>query len=283
MKKIKRLLIILIIIIAGVCFLYYENNSIEVTGIDLEFQRLPCALDGLKIVQLSDLHSKMFGDNQNILVSQIREAKPDIILFTGDMVDSRHHDEQPVLTLVDGITSLAPIYYVTGNHEFWSGGFGELENNLKEHGVKVLRNAADIFEKNGERIEIIGVDDPVSKTNREYLNGDKIVSGELQKALHDSSQQDFKILLAHRPELISTYASYNVDLIFSGHAHGGQVRFPFIGGLIAPDQGWFPKYTSGRYDEGNSAMVVSRGLGNSIVPQRLFNRPEVVVLRLVRK
>lgn len=281
--RLKKLFIYFGVLVLSVFFLYYQNNSIGVTSINLEFENLPQGFDGLKIVQISDLHNKMFGKDQYKLVSKINKEEPDIIAITGDTVDIKKYKEQPALMLIDKISSIAPIYYVTGNHELSSGKFSSLEKELHERGVRILRNSKDIFEKNGNKIEIIGVDDPVAKTNQQYNNEGDTMSDELQKALIESEQQNFKILLSHRPELISTYAKYNIDLIFSGHAHGGQIRLPFIGGLIAPNQGFLPKYTSGRYNEGNSAMIVNRGIGNSIIPQRIFNRPEIIVAKLKKK
>lgn len=225
----------------------------------------------------------MFGENQYKLVSKIKKAEPEIILITGDIVDSKNYKELPGLMLIDEIIGIAPIYYVTGNHEFWSGRFSSLEKKLQERGVRILRGTKDTFERNGSKIEIIGVDDPVAKNTQQYNDEEKTLSDELQKALKGTEQQDFKLLLLHRPELISIYAKHNIDIIFAGHAHGGQVRWPVVGGLIAPNQGLLPKYTSGKYNEGKTVMIVSRGLGNSIIPQRLFNRPEIIAVKLAKR
>jgi predicted MPP superfamily phosphohydrolase len=279
----KKLLICFVILICGALFSFNQNNFIGVTSINLELERLPQAFDGLKIVQISDLHSKLFGENQRNLVSKIRKAEPELILIAGDLVDSKNYDEHTALTLIDEIADIAPIYYVTGNHEFWSGRFPSLEKKLKERGVRILRGTKDTIERNGSRIHIIGVDDPAAKVSEQYYDEGRTLSDELQNVLKGIDQQDFKILLSHRPELISVYSEHNIDITFTGHAHGGQVRLPFIGGLIAPDQGLLPKYTSGKYTDRNPVMIVSRGLGNSIIPQRIFNRPELVVVRLSKK
>jgi predicted MPP superfamily phosphohydrolase len=279
----KKLLIYFVVLMCGVLFLYYQNNFIEVTNINLELDRLPQGFDGLKIVQISDLHSKMFGENQYKLVSKIKKAKPEIILITGDMVDSKNYRELPALMLIDEIIGIAPIYYVTGNHEFWSGRFSSLEKKLQERGVRILRGTKDTFERNGSKIEIMGVDDPAVGNSHQYNDDGGILSDDLQKVLKETEQQDFKLLLSHRPEQVSIYAKHNIDISFAGHAHGGQIRLPGVGGLIAPDQGLFPKYTSGKYNEGKSVMIVSRGLGNSIIPQRLFNRPEIIVVKLTKR
>lgn len=281
--RMKKLLIYFVVLMCGVLFLYYQNNFIEVTNINLELDRLPQGFDGLKIVQISDLHSKMFGENQYKLVSKIKKAKPEIILITGDIVDSKNYRELPGLMLIDELIGIAPIYYVTGNHEFWSGKFSSLEKKLQERGVRILRSTKDTFERNGSKFEIMGVDDPAARNSHQYSDDGGILSDELQNALKGTEQEDFKLLLSHRPELVSIYAKHNIDIIFAGHAHGGQIRLPGVGGLIAPDQGLFPKYTSGKYNEGKSVMIVSRGLGNSIIPQRLFNRPEIVVVKLTKR
>jgi predicted MPP superfamily phosphohydrolase len=280
--RIRILFLVLAILTAGALFLNAENNSIEVNEIKLSFKNLPKSFNGFRIVHLSDLHSKFFGDNQQDLISKVRAESPDIIVITGDMVNSKDYIMQTYLKLINGIKGLAPIYWVTGNHEIRSEELGSMEYKLKSKGVKILSDENDVIEREGYRITILGVDDPLL---HEFLNDDEdgiIISKELEKALEGSSSQDFKILLSHRPELISYYSKYNMDLIFSGHAHGGQIRLPFIGGLYAPNQGFFPKYTSGKYQEGNSTMVVSRGLGNSVIPQRLFNRPEIVVVEVER-
>lgn len=280
--KQKRIFTLFNILIALTLFLYCENNWIGVTHIAIQSERLPENFDGFKIVHLSDLHNKMFGDNQQDLVSKINDADPDIILFTGDLVDSNNYREQPSLQLIDEIVGIAPVYYVMGNHEFWSGRFDSLEDKLKERGVIVLRNETAVIEKDGDSIEIMGIDDPSVQSTKRHSSDEKTTADELQKALSVTRAQSFKILLAHRPELMSIYSKYNIDLVFSGHAHGGQVRLPFIGGLAAPNQGVLPKYTSGQYREGDTTMVVSRGLGNSIIPQRVINRPEIIEVKLIK-
>jgi uncharacterized protein len=278
--KLKVFFIAIAILIAGLLFLSDQNNFIEVNEIKLRFEKLPESFNGFRIVHLSDLHSKLFGGDQQELVSKIKAAKPDIIVITGDMVDSKDSKGQAYLKLIDGIIELAPVYYVTGNHELWTGRFNSIEYKLKSKGVKVLRNQNDTIERDGDKITILGVDDPLLHETHEDNDDGWVISQEIKNALGGSSTRNFKILLSHRPELISYYAEQNIDLIFSGHAHGGQIRLPFIGGLYAPNQGFFPKYTSGKYQEGNSIMVVSRGLGNSAIPQRLFNRPEIVVVEM---
>jgi len=281
--RIKKVVIAILTLLVIVIFLYYENNSIKTTNIDFASKALPENFNEYRILQISDLHSKLFGVNQKNLISKIEKAKPDIILITGDLIDSKHYNEENSLKLVKGIKDIAPIYFVTGNHEKWSGKFQGLEGKLKEMGAQVLRNTNVKLEKAGENILLMGIDDPEFNYTYENNNDSKIVEGELQKVLSKEDGQGFKILLSHRPEQFPLYAKHKIDLAFSGHAHGGQIRLPIVGGLIAPNQGFFPKYTSGIYHKDSSVMIVSRGLGNSIIPQRIFNRPEIIVLTLRRK
>ena len=261
-------------------FLYCENNFIVVTRIAVESERLPDAFDGYRIVHLSDLHNKEFGRDQQHLVAIIEGQKPDLIAITGDIIDSRRYNTEPVLELVRRCTQIAPTYFVTGNHEWRLKKLEVLKELLEENGVHILQDAYAAITKGENEIYVVGIDDPASE-NPAYYAGASTAERKIIKALEGIEKTGaFKILLAHRPEMFSLYSSYQFDVILSGHAHGGQVRLPFIGGLVAPGQGLFPKYTAGKYEKGDSVMIVSRGLGNSIFPQRLFNRPEVVVITL---
>lgn len=270
---------IIIIILIVVFFLYWQNNDIVVSKYELSFENLPESFNEYRIVQISDLHNKLFGKSQEKLVSEVIELNPDIIVITGDLVDGRDYNEQVSLALINEIIKIAPVYYVTGNHEWRSGRFNSLEKKLINSGVNVLRNKKTFLSKVNDQIIVIGIDDPAffSNVNNEYLYGFIETLNRLAKGKND---EDFIILLSHHPELFKIYKDAGIDLVFAGHAHGGQIRLPFIGGLVAPNQGLFPKYTEGIYKEGKSIMVVSRGLGNSIFPQRLFNRPEVVLVVL---
>lgn len=278
MKRKFRVIILIIIITLG--FLFIENNWIGITRIDVKSKKLPVSFIGLKIVHLSDLHNKEFGKNQRVLLNKIRLERPDIIVFTGDLVDSRRYNEEPSLELMEECVKIAPVFYVTGNHEERTGKSNELSQKLKKLNVNVLKNSSYKIKKGKSSIYILGIDDPTFY--RGIGDDRKRIDLEIQKSLKDVNENSFKILLSHRPEQFLVYSNKKMDIVFSGHAHGGQVRLPFIGGLIAPNQGFNPKYTSGKYEMNNSVMIVSRGLGNSLAPIRIFNRPEIICVTLSR-
>ncbi|MDW7659948.1 MAG: metallophosphoesterase [Bacillota bacterium] len=272
--KIKIILVLVILIVFSV----WQNNSITTTQIEISNSQIPDAFDEFTIVQISDLHNKVFRTNQSSLLKSVIEASPDIIVITGDLVDRRKYDLDDAMLFIDGAVRIAPVYFVSGNHEAWSGEYVEISKRLTSAGVVILDDIKVELKSNGEVIELLGLSDPDFLTST-YFEGTKYSS--LKEHLSNLSDESvYQILLSHRPELFDLYVDHNIDLIFSGHAHGGQFRFPRAGGLIAPDQGLFPKYSSGSYKEEQSTMVVSRGLGNSIIPVRIFNRPEVVSVTL---
>ncbi len=272
--KIRIIIILLILIVFSV----WQNNSITTTQIEISNSQIPDAFDEFTIVQISDLHNKVFRTNQSSLLKSVIEASPDIIVITGDLVDRRKYDLDDAMLFIDGAVRIAPVYFVSGNHEAWSGEYVEISKRLTSAGVVILDDMKVELKNNGEVIELLGLSDPDFLTST-YFEGTKYSS--LKEHLSNLSDESvYQILLSHRPELFDLYVDHNIDLIFSGHAHGGQFRFPRAGGLIAPDQGLFPKYSSGSYKEEQSTMVVSRGLGNSIIPVRIFNRPEVVIVTL---
>ena len=280
MKR-KKFLISIAIVLFLVLFLYLENNMITVTKIEIESDLIPEAFDGYRIVQISDLHSKKFGNEQVRIIKRIDRVNPNMIVITGDLVDSKNYDEEASLDLIRNAVKIAPTYFVTGNHEWWSGKFDLLEKEITKEGVKILRNTSQNINKDGESIVISGIDDPCFTSSDIETS---IVKDEIKNIISElENDNKYKILLAHRPEMFSIYGDYSFNLVFSGHAHGGQVRIPFVGGVVAPNQGFFPKYSSGVYEIRNTKMIVSRGLGNSIIPQRIFNLPEIVVVTLLCK
>ena len=263
-------------LIAVIWFLYTQNNRVMMTNYTVRNQKLPREFDGFTIIHLSDLHNKNF--NQNFF-NRIENIGSDLVVITGDLIDSRFYNEMVAIRILKKIKELKKeIYYVTGNHEWRSGKYNELKSDLEQIGVKILDNKSVTIHRNKHRIHLIGVDDPrrYSRNRRNYSR----VKEEIKKLNDRITNPSFKILLSHRPELYDFYCSLEIDLVLSGHAHGGQIRLPKIGGLFAPHQGFFPRFSGGLINQRKTTMVVSRGLGNSIFPQRLFNRPEIVVITL---
>lgn len=275
MKKLKWLFIAISLIAGLFGFLYTQNHWIEVTRLTIESDHLPEGFKGYRIVQISDLHSELFGENQSTLMCQIQKLNPDLVVITGDLDDSSRGEESVGLTLLEQLTAHYPVYFATGNHEAWSGNFTLLQKKIESTGVQVLRNESVTLQHNGDKITLIGIDDPAFTAESEETTRQN-----LEKALMEVNESNYQILLAHRPEVFTLYAEAGIDLTFSGHVHGGQFRIPLIGGLYGPNQGFFPEYDAGVYHEGDSSMVLSRGLGNSVIPQRLLNRPELILVEL---
>jgi len=283
MKRKKRTIILISVlacIAALALWIAWGNSALMVSEFSIQSERVPEGFSGYKIAQVSDLHNAEFGDNNADLLALLEARAPDIIVLTGDLVDSRKTDIAVASTFAAKASDIAPTYFVTGNHEARIDEYDSLRESLIAAGVTVLEDAAVTIERNGESISLLGIDDPSFQTD--YLMGDATsVAQAALNALVDN-QAAFTVLLSHRPELFDTYVDAGVDLVFSGHAHGGQFRIPFLGGLIAPNQGFFPKYDAGLYTEEDTNMVVSRGLGNSLFPFRVNNRPELVIVELNR-
>lgn len=264
-KSKKRYIILFIIIIFIIAFCFWQNNMILISEFEYADENITDEMDGFTIVQLSDLHNKRFGVNQKRLIKKIEKCNPDIIVITGDLIDERSKNFDNAKTLVEETVKIAPVYYVTGNHEKWISDdlYKELMNMLEMSGVTIL---------NDEYVSI-----PVEKTSF-ILAGldDGSLLDDTLKELKLNDKKELVVLLAHEPQYIKDYSLYGADLVLAGHAHGGQFILPVIGGVYAPGQGFNPEYTNGEYEEGSTKMIVSRGLGNSIFPFRLFDYPDVV-------
>lgn len=277
LTKKKTICILSGILLILIVWTAWGNTALELNTYTINSRGLPDAFDGYRIAQVSDLHNAEFGGGNQRLLDMLREAEPDMIAITGDLIDSRKTNIAVALAFAEEAVRIAPCYYVSGNHEARVPEYRELKAGLEAAGVTVLDDARVEIEISGKSITIIGVNDPSFLAD--YLTSDAAV---MDRKLSELSSEDasFTILLSHRPELFDTYAAHDMDLVLTGHAHGGQFRLPLIGGLIAPNQGLFPKYDDGLYSEGNTNMIVSRGLGNSIIPFRFNNRPEVVMIEL---
>lgn len=276
MKKRIRILMLIAVFALFLIWVFWANTAVEITEYTLSGDEIPASFDGFRILQISDLHNATFGENNGKLLQLMAEAAPDIIVITGDLVDSRNTDIDIGIRFAEAAARIAPTYYVSGNHEARIREYGALKAGLEAAGVVLLENEQLSLECAGEKITLLGVDDPSFRAA--YLQGGEaaIVASELDKLKQDG----YTVLLSHRPELFQIYTEYGMDLVFTGHAHGGQFRLPFVGGLVAPGQGFFPEYDAGLFTQQDTTMVVSRGLGNSIIPLRFNNRPEIVIVTL---
>lgn len=273
----KKLITLLLLIAFVWSFIWVNNNWIQTTEYTLSSAQLPAAFEGKRVVQVSDLHNANFGTGQSSLIEKVEAAEPDVIFLTGDLVDSNRYDLETSLTLVDALVDMSEVYFVLGNHEVAVNKIEEITAALEERGVTVLMNDKVQWEEGGETVQIAGINDPL-------FNIDLTDENFTREALAEAALTDeFTLLLAHRPEMFSIYAEQGIDMVFSGHAHGGQIRIPGLGGLIAPGQGWFPTMTEGVFRKEGTQLVLSRGLGNSGFPVRVFNLPEVVAVTLEKE
>ena len=280
--KKRKLMIILAVVasllIALVFWIVWGNTALQLNTYTVSSDRLPEAFNGYRIAHISDLHNAKIGENNKNLIAMLQDAEPDIIAITGDLIDSRNTDIEIAIQFAEEAVKIAPCYYVTGNHEARVSEYDDLKNGLTELGIIILEDERVDLDKNSETITLIGINDPSFKSDYLFGDSETVVETHLQELMNESDS--FTLLLSHRPELFEIYVNNEVDLVLSGHAHGGQFRLPFVGGLVAPNQGLFPKYDAGLYTEENTNMIVSRGIGNSILPFRFNNRPEVILIEL---
>ena len=277
-KKKRILIVIVSVLFVLIVWTIWGNTALEINEYEIMSDRIPEGFDGFRIAQVSDLHNAEFGEGNAKLIELISQTDPDMIVLTGDLIDSRHTDIEIALELARLAIQIAPVYYVSGNHEARVPEYEDLKMCLAEAGVVILENQKLQITREGENITLLGIDDPSFR--EDYLFGDS--ESVARQAIEDLQNESdgYTILLSHRPELFDLYVETEMDLVFSGHAHGGQFRLPFIGGVVAPNQGFFPKYDAGQFTEENTTMIVSRGVGNSIIPIRFNNRPEIVVAEL---
>lgn len=258
-------------------FVRWSNTSLQTARFDPVFADLPEGFEGCRAVVLGDLHTAYFGEDNTELFDAVRAEAPDYIFFVGDLLDAFHDIPADYAAgVADGLSAIAPTYYVTGNHEWAIGGVPELKAALTEHGVTVLSNQFLRLERNGDAIVLVGIDDPNGYADQK---SPEEVAAEIRAACGDP----FWVLLAHRNNYFpERYSLLGADLVVSGHGHGGLVRLPFTDGLISVERTLFPSYTAGLYEENGSVLFVTRGLGNTGSTFRLFNRPEVAVVTLHR-
>lgn len=231
----------------------------------------------VRLAVVTDFHS---SDNPDDVVAMVASCAPDAVLLVGDLFDddTANRPTERTLSLMRQLSAQYPCYYVSGNHEAWTGEMDALYQQTEKTGVTVLRMSSGILTVRGQRIALCGIPDPYEMV----FSGAPDTEEQLRQALEDVDSADFTVLLAHRPEMLAKYAQFPLDLVVSGHAHGGQVRIPgVLNGLYAPNQGWFPKLAGGAYTQDGTTLIVSRGLAVRTRLPRIFNRPEVVLVRCV--
>ena len=272
--SVAAVLILLIIWIA------YCNTDLETNKFNIKSENIPAEFDNFRIVQVSDLHNSEFGKNNEKLIEMLKKADADIIAITGDIIDSRRTNVDIALSFANEAVKIAPTYYVNGNHESRvPEEYEKLKQGLTDAGVTILENSSADITIGDETITLIGINDPTFRMELVDDTMEQNIAHQLVSVIPDN--ENYKVLLAHRPEYFDVYAG-KVDLVLSGHAHGGQFIIPFVGGFVAPGQGFFPEYYTGSYIKENTEMIVSRGVGNSIIPFRINNKPEIIVAELTK-
>lgn len=278
MNKKQKICLMTVILLFIIGWIIWGNKALMINEITIKNEKIPDNFSGFRIAQVSDLHNAEFGKDNKKLLSLLETCEPDVILLTGDLVDSRNTDIEIAISFSEKASAIAPTYYVSGNHEARIDEYEDLIEGLENAGVQVLKNESVLLEQSGNSICVAGMEDPGFVTDYLFGDSETVAIDVLSELISD--EDVFTILLSHRPELFDTYVECKADLVFSGHAHGGQFRLPFIGGIVAPNQGIFPEYDAGQFTKGSTNMIVSRGLGNSILPFRINNRPEIVLVEL---
>lgn len=263
-------------------------KKIDLTKLKIETDDLPESFNGCRILHVSDLHNCNFGDKQHRLIQISKQQRPDYIFITGDMIDQYHVGMKQACLYIKGLIKIAPVFYVTGNHEWeiQEGVRCDFFSFLKQNGVVILHDEIIELSRGESSIQLIGIDDPYVAQRKIGKIDDYLFAKNFLKRLSILKKQKkdmYTILLSHRPEFINYYSKVKINLVFSGHAHGGQFRLPILGSVLAPHQGFFPKYVEGIVCEKETSMIISRGLGDSLFPVRIGNLPELLLVTLYKK
>ncbi|NLK73279.1 MAG: metallophosphoesterase [Clostridiales bacterium] len=282
--KYKKTILILAAIVIITAWIYFDMKNIEVTRTELHFPELADNISQLKIVHLSDLHGKSFGEGNDEIVEAINKEKPDIIICSGDMINSHDDDGSAFVNLLQSLEGKYPVFYAYGNHDQYSRLntsriFESYIQNLIESGCYILDDDKIAIEKDELPITIYGLSSiPYNKkVNKTFLNKEAFNADFISEKIGKPSN-NLNILIAHDPSWLDIYSQWGADLVLSGHIHGGAVRLPFLGGVVSPNRELFPKYDAGLFEKGNTFLYVSRGLGTSVERIRVFNRPEIAVI-----
>ena len=284
----KIIFIFIGIFILMYLYIKYNVNTLEVTKYVVENKKVPKEFDGYNIVQISDLHSKLFGENNKKLIQKIKSLNPDIVVVTGDLIDGENNNYNVALDFMKEISKLYRVYYIIGNHEQkslikkYKDEYKDYFNKLHQIDFVNLDNNKVEIVKGDSNINLYGLTVPYSCYKYLFDNQEttSIDIGFLEEKLGKVDREQFNILLAHTPFYFDEYEKWGADLILCGHVHGGIVRLPLVGGLLSPDRKFFPKYDLGEYTKNKSTMIVSKGLGGSKVLIRVNCKPEIVNIKL---
>lgn len=284
----KIIFIFIGIFILMYLYIKYNVNTLEVTKYVVENKKVPKEFDGYNIVQISDLHSKLFGENNKKLIQKIKSLNPDIVVVTGDLIDGENNNYNVALDFMKEISKLYRVYYIIGNHEQkslikkYKDEYKDYFNKLHKIDFVNLDNNKVEIVKGDSNINLYGLTVPYSCYKYLFDNQEttSIDIDFLEEKLGKVDREQFNILLAHTPFYFDEYEKWGADLTLCGHVHGGIVRLPLVGGLLSPDRKFFPKYDLGEYTKNKSTMIVSKGLGGSKVLIRVNCKPEIVNIKL---
>jgi len=269
----KRLCWLFAGLLLALYLFWIEPNWIQVHSYTVHAAALPAAFDGFRVTEIADLHGKAFGENHTRLLRAVSGTAPDLIAIDGDLFDDKT-DIASLDPLLTGLVEIAPVFYVTGNHEWTVEGLRGILEHLEALGVTVLENEFVTLSRGDAKIAVAGVHDP----NGPYdMKSKETLVAEIRQAL---GEDVYILMLAHRNGQLAAWSALGVQTVLTGHGHGGLIRLPLVGGLIGVDGDLFPTYDAGVFMEGETTMVVSRGLGNSVFIPRIFNRPELPVITL---
>lgn len=285
-KRVRN--VIFLLLIFGIVRVYIDNNLLQISHYTVKSDKISRAFNGFKILQLSDLHSRDLGKENQKLIDKINGEKPDIVVMTGDMINAADTNFEVFIHLAKQISENYNTYYIVGNHEQILRGnkLKSLIKTIKAFGIKVIDNKKVTITKGKDSISLYGLwinlkyykDARDENEKNEYIG-----KGQVKTILGNIDKNSYNILLTHNPLYFDTYANWGADLTLTGHIHGGMIRIPFMGGMFSPERKLFPKYSGGKYKIGYKELIVNRGLGNGEFPIRIFNRPEISVVTLMNK
>lgn len=280
------LIIVAVFIVYCLIEMIRELRDFRVTKYRICSQKLNGIKKEKKIIFLSDLHNRMYGEENERLLESIRNQHPDLILIGGDMLvrkDGNFYDK--TVHFLAKLPGICPVYCANGNHEQklkelpdkYEQSYEEYKKALTASGIHMLENASETVKLDEVPVKLSGLEIPLGAYAR--FGKKELSLKEITDRIGEHGD-DYQILLAHHPGYMKEYLTYGADLILGGHYHGCVVQLPWIGGVISTNFTLFPKYSGGIYQEGEQTAVVSRGLGTHSVPLRLWNWPELIVLEL---